>query len=95
MKYAALLVLSAASCFAGQAHKPVCDASSRGQLWPEEANASQAAARESFQRGDLEICSLAAKKYRWERLSVNVRDLAAAKRPAASASRKSAPKENK
>jgi hypothetical protein len=95
MKYAALLVLCGTICFAEQVEKPVCDARSRGRFWPEEANFSQDAARQFFERGDLEMCALAAKKYRWERLSVNVHDLTKGRRASTSESKKAVPKESK
>ena len=75
MKYVAFIALLGAMCFAGEARKPVCHAANRGQFWPEEANASRAAARQLYQSGQLEMCSLVVWKYKWERLSVNVRDL--------------------
>jgi hypothetical protein len=70
-------------CFAGQAPKPACNARSQGQFWPPEANVSKDAVWRLYQQGNLEMCSLGVWKYKWERLSVNIRDLAKAKRPAA------------
>lgn len=83
MKYVAFIVLFGAllgalfgaMCFAGEARKPVCSSRNRGQFWPQEANFSQDAARQLFQSGQLEMCSLAGCKYRWMRMSVNARDL--------------------
>jgi hypothetical protein len=95
VKNVAFLVLCGPICFAQEPRKPVCNASVQGQFWPQEANLSQDAAQRLYQLGELERCSLAAKKYRWERLSVNVRDLAKSKRPAASESKKSGARENK
>ena len=76
MRYVAFLILFGALCFAGQARKPACNARSQGQFWPEEANFSKDAARQLYRRGELEMCSLVVWKYKWEHISVNVRDLA-------------------
>jgi hypothetical protein len=81
MKYLGLFAILAAGCFAQEARKPVCNARNRGQFWPAEANVSQDAARQLFQSGELEMCSLATWRYRWDRLSVNVHHLAPAKHP--------------
>ena len=78
---AAFVALWAALCFGGQVDKPVCNAKNRGQFWPREANLSKDAARQLYQRGELEMCSLSVWKYKWEHLSVNVRDLAKGKHP--------------
>lgn len=83
MKYVAFIALFGAICFAEEARKPVCNARNQGQFWPAEANVSKDAVRRLYQQGDLEMCSLAVWKYKWEHISVNVRDLASAKRPAA------------
>lgn len=94
MKYAACLALFGALCFAEEARKPVCNARNQGRFWPEEANFSQDAARRLAQRGELEMCSLAVWKYRWEQISVNVRDLAKA-RPLTSESTKAVAEESR
>ena len=75
MKCVILLSLFAAAALAGEPGKPACTARNQGQFWPAEANSNPSAARQSVQRGDLEICSLSVWKYRWERVSVNVRDM--------------------
>lgn len=75
MRTVALLVVLGAVCFAGEVGKPACNAENHGRLWPEAANASPDAARLLSRSGELEMCSLVVWKYRWERLSVNVRDL--------------------
>jgi hypothetical protein len=67
---------------AQEPQKPVCDAKSQGQFWPQEANSSQDAVRRFSQSGELEMCSAAGRKYAWKRLSVNVHDLAKGKHPA-------------
>jgi hypothetical protein len=84
MRYVASLILFAATCCAGQDRKPVCRARIQGRLWPTEANFNQHAARQLYQRGELEMCSLVVWKYKWEHLSVNVRDLARGRPAAAS-----------
>ncbi len=84
MKVVCLIALFGAMCWAGQDQKPACNAQSRGQFWPSEANSSQQAARQFYQQGELEMCSLVVWKYRWEHLSVNVRELAQGKRLATS-----------
>ncbi|MBZ5724296.1 MAG: hypothetical protein LAP87_04805 [Acidobacteriia bacterium] len=75
MKYVALMALFAAICFGGEVQKPVCSARNQGQFWPAEANFSHQAARQLYQSGELEMCSLAVWKYRWELISVNARVL--------------------
>ncbi len=76
MKYAACLALFTALCYGEPAKKPVCNATNRGQFWPEEANSSREAARRFYQGGELELCALGVWKYRWERMSVNARVVA-------------------
>jgi hypothetical protein len=95
MRYVASIILFGAMCFAEQARKPVCNASNQGQFWPEEANTSRDAARQLYQRGELEMCSLAVWKYKWEHISVNVRDLAKARRPSTSEPRKTGAEESR
>ncbi|HEY4364413.1 MAG TPA: hypothetical protein VGN17_25840 [Bryobacteraceae bacterium] len=95
MKFAVLAALLAALCFAEEPQKPACDASHRGQLWPQEANLDSQAARESFQTGELEICAANNRKFRWEHLSVNVHDLAKPKHPPASDAKKPDSRESK
>jgi hypothetical protein len=88
MKYVVLLALFGAMGVAEQGRKPVCNARNRGRFWPEEANFSQDVARQLYQRGELEMCSLVVWKYKWEHISVNVRDLAKATHPLTSESRR-------
>jgi len=76
MKYLALLSLFGAMSFAGQDGKPACNAKLQGHFWPEQANWDREAARQFYQTGELEMCSMAIWKYRWEHISVNVRNLA-------------------
>ena len=84
MKNAAVLALFGTMCFAADARKPPCRAANQGQFWPAEANLDHAVARNLFQRGELEMCSLVVWKYRWEPMSVHVPSAAGAKHPAAS-----------
>ena len=95
MRYLATLILFGAICFAGVARKPVCNARNQGQFWPQEANFSHDAARQLYQRGELEMCSLVVWKYRWEHLSVNARDLARGKHASTSESGKAAAEESR
>jgi hypothetical protein len=91
MKYVALVVLAGALCFAEQprepvlASKPVCNAANKGNLWPDAANSSPDAGLALFERGELERCTLVhatfGMKYKWQRLSVNARELAKEKQP--------------
>jgi hypothetical protein len=67
-------ILLAASCCASGAGpaKPVCNAQTRGELWPETARVSGT---------PIEICSKAHRKYRWRQLTVDVSQLKGAPRP--------------
>jgi hypothetical protein len=87
MKYMALITLFGAMSFAGQEGKPPCNAKIQGQFWPEQANWDREAARQLYQTGELEMCSMAVWKYRWEHISVNIRDLAKGRHSATSESR--------
>ena len=74
MRLVGWLMMLAPVCFAGEPQKPVCSARTQGEFWPAEANISQQAAQRLFRSGELELCSLAVWKYKWQHLSVNVRD---------------------
>ncbi len=86
MKYVAFVVLAGAVCFAEQPQervlspKPVCSAANKGNLWPDAANSSPDAGLALIERGELERCTLVhatiGMKYKWQRLSVNARELA-------------------
>jgi hypothetical protein len=91
MKYMALLSLFGAMSFAGQDGKPTCNAKLQGQFWPEQANWDREAARQLYQTGELEMCSMVIWKYRWEHISVNVRDLGKGRHTVASESRAASP----
>jgi hypothetical protein len=79
MKTTLLIAFSTAICFAQEAPKAVCNAKTQGQFWPAEANFSPDAARRYTQSGELEVCARGVWKYKWEHLSINVRDLAKSK----------------
>jgi hypothetical protein len=81
MKFAAFTVLIGALCFAGPAQKPVCKVGNRGQFWPAEANFNRDAARQLYQSGELEMCTLVVWKYKWEHVSVNVHNVAKGMHP--------------
>ena len=53
MRNVASVALFAAMCLGAPAKKPVCNAATHGQFWPEEANRSREAARRFYQRGEL------------------------------------------
>jgi hypothetical protein len=57
MKTVALMVFLGAIGFAQDAQKPVCNAETRGQFWPAEANSSADAVRRLTQSGEIEMCS--------------------------------------
>lgn len=81
MKIVALIAFFGAIGSAQDAQKPVCNAKTQGQFWPAEANSSSGAARRLTQNGELEMCSQGVWRYKWEHLSVSVRDLAKSKDP--------------
>jgi hypothetical protein len=95
MKYVVVIALFGAMCLAEEARKPVCNARNLSQLWPEEANISKDTARQLYQSGELEMCTLVAWRYRWKHISVNVRDLGKGKHPLVSASKKTGPEESR
>jgi len=91
MKYMALFTLFGAMSFAGQDGKPACNAKLQGHFWPEQANWDHEAARQLYQTGELEMCSMVIWKYRWEHISVNVRDLGKGRHTAPAESTASSP----
>jgi hypothetical protein len=66
-------ILLAASCCSSGAEpaKPVCNAQTRGKLWPETARVSGT---------PIEICSKVHRKYRWQQLTVDISQLKGAPR---------------
>jgi hypothetical protein len=75
MKYVATIFLLGTIC-AAEEQKPACNASNHGRFWPQQANTSAETAQKLSRRGELEMCSLVVWKYRWQKLTVNARDLA-------------------
>jgi hypothetical protein len=68
VRFAIPILLAVSGCAQGaEATKPVCNAQIRGEIWPEKA------ARISGV--PIEICSKAARKYRWRQLTVDVSQL--------------------
>jgi hypothetical protein len=65
-----MLVAATVSVAAEQKDKPVCDARSRGTLWPE--NTTRGAGV------PVEICAMKGWHYRWQQLTVDVSQLKAA-----------------
>jgi hypothetical protein len=55
--------------------KPACKAPIHGQFWPQAANTDVTAARKLAQCGALEICTRTAFRYKWQPVTVNVRQL--------------------
>lgn len=71
-----LMVASATVlCLASDDLKPACDADNAGQLWPEAANHDPSVRRKSSRCGELEICKLAKKHYRWELVTIRLDQL--------------------
>jgi hypothetical protein len=55
--------------------KPACDASTAGQLWPEAAN-HDSKLRKKFSRcGELEVCTLSKRRYKWKLITVRIDQL--------------------
>ena len=75
MRWFVALVLLAIPCCAGEAGKPPCNKQNRGRLWPDQANTDPAALKQAGQRGELQMCTLGAFRYRWQPLTVHVSQL--------------------
>jgi len=85
-----ILVLSVAayagpstSAAASGKSKPECAVRSAGKMWPDEANRDTKALRSAAQTGELELCGKRRDGYRWESVSVNVRQLRTEQSPLA------------
>lgn len=92
LKLAVLLTLACATCFAASdADRPVCNKKNAGELWPPEAGTDRAAFWRLSQSGELEVCSRAPWHYRWQSLTVNVRNLAVRRGTQADAKKGSKP----
>ncbi len=72
----ALIVAFASTlCLASDDLKPVCNAATAGQLWPEAAN-HDSKLRQKFSRcGELEVCTLARRRYKWKLITVRIDQL--------------------
>lgn len=73
-----LCVLMAANCLAKEPEptpKPACKAPIHGQFWPDAANSDGNAARKLAKCGALEVCTHTGWKYKWQSVTVNVRQL--------------------
>jgi hypothetical protein len=57
--------------------KPTCAAIHVGKMWPDDANRDTKMLRAAAQNGELEVCSKHRDGYRWETVSVNVKQLRA------------------
>ena len=68
----AIPILITMSCYAESPSpaKPVCNAQTRGKLWPENTARHAATA-------PIELCSMRRWRYRWEQLTVDVTQLRA------------------
>jgi len=55
--------------------KPACKAAIRGQFWPGAANTDAKAARKLSQCGALELCTATRWRFKWQPVTVNVRQL--------------------
>jgi hypothetical protein len=78
LKLAIVLIFGCALSFAASdSDRPVCNKKNVGELWPPEAKTDRVAFWRFSQSGELEVCSRGTWHYRWQGLTVNVRDLAA------------------
>ena len=79
MKRTILCMLLAASGLAKDqepaVQKPACKAAIHGHFWPDAANTDGNAARKLAQCGSLEICATTGWRYKWQPVTVNVRQL--------------------
>jgi hypothetical protein len=55
--------------------RPACKAAIHGQFWPAAANTDGRTARTLAQCGALEICTTTGWKYKWQPVTVNVRQM--------------------
>ena len=55
--------------------KPACNAARAGQFWPATAESDVAAQRRLAQAGELEVCGIHKRRYRWQPVTVNVHKL--------------------
>jgi hypothetical protein len=55
--------------------KPACDAATAGHLWPEAANHDSKLRQQFSHCGELELCTLAKRRYRWKLMTVRIDQL--------------------
>jgi hypothetical protein len=75
MKSVLWLIFLSSLSVAENVERPVCNAKTRGQFWPAEANEDREAMHRFLQQGELELCTYGTFKYKWTRMSVNIHDL--------------------
>ena len=72
----ALVFVSASLlCLASGELKPVCDADTNGQFWPEAANHDSKLLKKFSRCGELEVCRHGRRRYRWESMTVRIDQL--------------------
>jgi hypothetical protein len=72
----ALIVASASVlCLASDDLKPVCDAETAGQLWPEAANHDFSLRKKFSHCGELEFCTRGKWRYHWKSITVRIDQL--------------------
>jgi hypothetical protein len=74
---AVALVFASASllCLASDEQKPVCDADTNGQFWPEAANHDSKLLKKFSRCGELEVCRHGRRRYHWESMTVRIDQL--------------------
>jgi hypothetical protein len=55
--------------------KPACDAATAGQFWPEAANHDSKLRKQFSRCGELELCTLAKRRYSWKLITVRIDQL--------------------
>jgi hypothetical protein len=80
MRYLSGVVLLVLMGFADEPQQPVCSKENQARFWPEEANSNHELQRQLYQRGELQICALVGRKYKWQYVSVNIHNLTKEKR---------------
>jgi hypothetical protein len=71
------LIFASASllCLPSDEQKPVCDADTNGQFWPEAANHDSKLLKKFSRCGELEVCARTRYRYRWESITVRIDQL--------------------
>lgn len=70
-----LLLLMVPASFAEDQTKPKCNKQVHGRFWPDEANQDPKLAQTLAKTGELELCVIRRWRYRWEPMTVRLRDL--------------------